>query len=187
MMMRKVAATLATFVVSILITFPAHSQQLVVGKTMVIFSDQVWNYSENILVGVEQAISDSGLPGVIVLVPRARHSLQRANFSGVNTVVEIFSAEVIKREDRNQSLNIGGVSVSGTLTEVHVSLGLRFLRNLGNSDYLVFVASRTAEGSASGITSLSMYYGRGSYSMTSYSNLEIAAFRAATKKILGSH
>jgi hypothetical protein len=161
-----------------------NTRALVSGKTVVIFGESVWNRSEGVISGVEAALR--ALPGVTVLVPRSRpSSLRDAELQGVDTVVEIFAAEVTSREDRYQSLYLGGVSVSGTLTEIRVRLGLRFLRVTGNSSYLELLGSREAEGFASGLTSISAYTAYTSYGVTSYQNLEAAAFRSAAASILG--
>lgn len=185
-----VLAAVAMLVVVVALLLPSNATAqnaagLVAGKTLVVFGDRVWNRNETVLVGVEKALAD--LPGVTVLIPRQRpYSLRDADLRDIETVVEIFAAEVVRREDRNQSIYLSGVSVSGTLTEIRVRLGLRLLRVIGgNAAYLELLGSREAEGSASGMTYVSAYTHWGSYGVTSYPNLEAEAFRSAAASIVG--
>jgi hypothetical protein len=162
----------------------AGESPLVSGRTLVLFGERTYNRNETVIAGVERALAD--LPGITVLIPRQRpYSLRDADLRDVETVVEIFAAEVIRREDRYQSFYLGGIAVSGTLTEIRVRLGLRFLRVSGNAHYLELIGSREAEGFASGMTYTSAYTRWGSYAVTSYPNLETAAFKSAAASILG--
>jgi hypothetical protein len=181
--MRYVVAVAVLVFVGIAVV-GANAGPLVSGATIVLFGDGVWHRSGAVLAGVEQAFAS--VQGVTVLVPRNRPwSLRDAELAGVETVVEIFAAEVVSREDRHQSVYLGGVSVSGTTTTVRVRLGLRFLRVLGNGQYLQFLGTGEAEGSASGMTYASAYTRWGSYATVSYANLEATAFRNAAAAILG--
>jgi hypothetical protein len=156
---------------------------LVTGRTLVIFGDRVWHRNESVLAGVERALA--GLPGVTILVPRQRpHSLRDANLQGVATVVEIFVAEVIHRENHDKFVRFGTVSVSGTLTVIRVKLGLRFLRISDSAAHLELRGSREAEGTASGMTRVSTFTRWGSYVVISHLNLETAAFATAAATIV---
>jgi hypothetical protein len=185
--MRMFAGIVTIVLAATLIFVPTATAQdaasLVTGRTLVLFGDAVWHRNETALAGVEQVLA--GLPGVTILVPRQRpHSLRDADLRGVATVVEIFVAEVIHREDRDKFIHLSGVSIRGTFTLVRVRLGLRFLGVSDNAEHLELRGSREAEGAASGMTRVSTFTRWGSYVVTSDLNLETAAFAAAAAAIV---
>lgn len=154
------------------------------GTVLVLFGEGVRGRSPAIIAGVEQALHE--VLGVTVLVPRVRpHSLRDVNFAGVATAVEIVVADVVAVEDQSANIRIGDATVSGTVRTVHVRLGLRFLRVVGDGRFFEFMAAYKTEGIASGVTdTLTHVPSLGRIRSSVVQNLEVEAFRNAAIHIL---
>lgn len=155
------------------------------GRVLVIFGEGVGNRNEAVIAGVEQALA--GMPGVTVLIPRSRpYSLRDAELAEIEIVVEIYLAEVVSRDDQSINVSMEGISTGGTRSTIRVRLGLKFLRVLGSGAYLQFLGTGEDEGSANGMTYVSVYIPwLGSLGSSSAANLEAAAFRNAAAIIIG--
>jgi hypothetical protein len=172
----------ASLIISLLIQNSAAGQDIR-GATVVVFGENVWYRNETVIIGLQQALTT--IPGVSVLVPRSRfYSLQNLDLAGIETIIEIYRAEVISREDKNINFSVGGLTSYATLTRICVRLGLRILRVVGNGSYLQFVRSSESDGCASGITYVYNYTPTlGSITYSSLFNIETTAFKNAAASI----
>lgn len=188
--MRMFAVMMTFVILGAMIPVVASAQTpRIAGRVLVVFSEGVWNRTEAVANGVEDALGR--IPGVTVLIP-ARYRSDRSGIdpSGVDYVVEIVRAEVEARNDENQSIYLPfsnfSISAYGTKTTVVFRLGLRFLRPSGNSQYFELAPGFgivEARGAASGYTYILGSIAGMGYSVSRYEDLEREASRNAATAI----